>query len=606
MSMMTSAGLAGVQELPNEILVRVFDLASEEYGVGECVVLGRGVFAVAMVCQRWRKVCKSHVNIAVLQVHVRGERWEQRMQATAAVAGMFRSAAVSLCVWTPHLRLVLDHPAMIHVAAFGAAHPDQETCEYALHALVRLKLPALRGIAVKCRPRSYESLSGAGTAAGLASILDPLGRAYPKLARLTIGVYLLDVEVDADACLRSLAAMPRLTYVNIGDGVGYSDEAVASLVVSNPLIRMKSILRLRSVSPKTLAALGAVHGSKSEVLDLANLEFSELTEAELASCVRAFKRASTLVASKKFLVPEVVRALIEAAPRLKHVTMVGPSARYDLWEGYGLMIPFFTRCKLLTKVSFKRCMGLSDLHLSALCQHAPLLEALHVNDCQGTTAAGTAAAIEMMPHPETLADLRLKKCYRTLDEPMQTISRAAPKVRTAYLSSMVDITPDALACVITNWAALTRLHVCRAYVFGDRCVEALTGAVQLEHLALSENQLITNVGGKLIMQRFPRLLTLAMDFCGDITDAAFDVINCKDLTTLRLVGFNRVSSDAAYRVATNCTKIARLVLYGTSVDESGIRHMCNLLPCLRWVEWPIETEEIRDSLATAYPHVRFR
>jgi len=167
-----------------------------------------------------------------------------------------------------------------------------------------------------------------------------------------------------------------------------------------------------------------------------------------------------------------------------------------------------------------KCLNLAytqvtDAFLFVLAQHAPTLQRLLLDGCQGVTDCGLAFLAQSCGH---MTSLSLAKCGRISDRGFEAIALGMPMLSALNVTDCAHITGHAISAIVTRCPLLGSLRIGGTSVGAD----ALTRVVSL--LLLVELDVsglpLGDAHVRQLARHQPLLRSLTMNFCREVTAPA--------------------------------------------------------------------------------------
>ena len=193
--------------------------------------------------------------------------------------------------------------------------------------------------------------------------------------------------------------------------------------------------------------------------------------------------------------------------------------------------------------------------------------------------------------PSVMADRIIRA--RKGNPPQIIFSELSPEEISATIDSLVEangLTDAFLLNAIDNRTKRLNLSSCyhiRKYTLGmipQQCTSLET--IDLSNCRQADNRMVSN-----LLTNCPKLLSLILDGCVRITDAAFfpsfeAPISLDRLTHLSLAGCRQISEEALLRMASLCSNLIHLSLAGcrTSITASVLAAFLDSCPSLQYLD----------------------
>jgi hypothetical protein len=567
------------------------------------------VFDVPRVCRRWQRVCKERVTGISMVMRPPTAAWNYTidinkfMGACKATVARFLSTDFVGLILSKSVEDVLvaetiTHPDITMFTSITLTHGCAGTCLSTLTAVAQAKMPNLRSLTIRhYKVRLRPSLEPCQDEA-----VDMLCRNNPGLQQLT-----LDGWHFTDAALESAGRLlPALVRLGFGRSQSFSDEAMAQLVTTAPLLKASSIKSLSPMGAMALRALGRTRGPTMRVIKTVVFR-PNVAPADIAAYVRRCPNARSFVTDGIALDDEVLRAVASVSPgtltRLGLVNKRYEPVDMSRWYTTGGLMALLPLCVHITVISFVACPSVTDSCLATLCRVAPISK-FEVTNCIQITGNGVAYALGLLAPWSRMRELWIEDCPTINDTALHLIKRHTPNLRHLNIWESSGFTEAGLVRVLRGWNTLEGFHTQSCLLITDLITGHLSLNAAMCSLDLDGAENLTDVGGKMVMEGFPNLEELSFRLCLGITDVSFVNIGCPKLQAITLNYVHNITNAALEAVTNACPALREVRVRETRVDESGVRYACTYALKLTVLLWSPEDDDNIGNVRKDFPRVR--
>ncbi|KAI0082534.1 RNI-like protein [Panus rudis PR-1116 ss-1] len=307
---------------------------------------------------------------------------------------------------------------------------------------------------------------------------------------------------------------------------GITDDVLANILADCPNIQGASLSGIPDLTDRTVILLARSASSLREI-DLSGCQqITNLSIFELAS------QATSLEVVKLnhvvTLTDPSISALALSLPHLitlelSHLPFITASSVRDIW----------TFARTLRKLKLARCPQITDKGFPSISTEP----SADMHRFAGSWLDILPPLI--LPSHHILEDLRtldLSFCYKLTDQAIAGIVRHAPKIQQLYLAGCVELTDNALR----NVAQLGHF---------------------LEVLSVAHLEKITDRGVTLLVRDCPRLKSVDISYCLQLTDLAITELGSLPfLRRLSVISLHNLTDNAIFFLAEHAQNLARVHL----------------------------------------------